>query len=54
MMWKDYDPRLKKLYSAISKERGEQSSHHSRTEGMLDADKLMEELTIALREKESE
>jgi len=52
MTWEDYDVRLKKLYSAINSECDGQSSHETRMESMLETDKLMEELTIALKERE--
>lgn len=48
-MWKDYDPRLKKLYCAILYESNGQSTEEKRTENMLEADRLMEELTLELR-----
>jgi len=51
MMWKDLDPRLKKLYQSICGEHGEQTSHEKRVESMLESDRLMEELTIILRDK---
>ena len=51
MMWKDLDPMLKKLYIAVSIEHGERTSHSSRIENMLEADRLMEELIIILRDR---